>query len=245
MTVWCCFQQGDELVHLRRIEVEARGALARLDEARGSARLFHVGPEIEEDEVHVLNFVGAVAHELGGGHAGWDVSADAQAALVRFIDDDWHKLRLYRAVDLDLHIAEVGVVIDAGAGFFGRGGQDFDGAFVRAGAIDEVRPAPCAGRSARPLRYVYLSLPSSSMELPRSRDRGDAGGNIEEGVVGARDAGACPTGPGSSILPVPSMTCAPGARRLTALGLNTDDALAVHGDTLRGHGLRRRRNRRQ
>src|SRR4030095_374066 len=68
-----------------------------------------------------------------------DVTADAQTALVRFFNDYRHQLGLHGAVDLDLHVAEVGVVIDALPGFFGSGCENFYWTFKRSGTVNESR----------------------------------------------------------------------------------------------------------
>jgi len=120
-------QQRDELVHLRRVEVNACGALSRLGEAGGCARFGDIGHEVQEDEVHVLNFVGAVTHELLGNHAGRHVPADAQP--------------------------ELGLIIDALARLHRRGRQHLHRSFVRAGTVDEFREHS-AGRPVRPARYA-------------------------------------------------------------------------------------------
>jgi hypothetical protein len=70
-------QQRDEIIHWLRVQVQTGSALARLDEARRRARLFRVRHEVEEDEIHVLDLVSAVANKLIGDHAGWDVPAQA------------------------------------------------------------------------------------------------------------------------------------------------------------------------
>src|SRR5208283_3572503 len=56
----------------------------------------------------------------------------------RFFDNDGHKFRFHRAVNLDLHVAELGVLIDPLAGLFRRSGENFHRAFVRTGSIDEA-----------------------------------------------------------------------------------------------------------
>ena len=96
------------------------------------------------------------------------MSADPQAALVCLLDNDWHKFGLHRAVDLDLHIAEIGVVVDPLARLFGSRCQHLDRALIWAGTVDES-----GKHHARPnllaLSMCFAELPRSSMELPMSR----------------------------------------------------------------------------
>ena len=193
------FQQSDELVHLRRVQVDAGGALARLDEARGRARLGDVGHEVEEDEIHVLDFVGAVAHELFGCHARGHVAADAQSALVRLVDDDGHKFRLHRAVNLDLHVAEVGVVIDALPRFFRGRGEHFDGPLEGAGAVDQSGEYD-ARADLLALLDVLAKLANSSMEFPKSRPVVMPAAMSRKALSGSK-CWCMSHKPGSSILP--------------------------------------------
>ena len=69
-------------------------------------------------------------------------------------------------------------------------------------------------------------------------NRGDAGGDVKEGAVGAEMLMHVPQA-GKQHLAAPSMTCAPGRGWLAALGRDTDDSLAVNGDALCRHRLRR------
>jgi len=65
------------------------------------------------------------------------VTADTQSTLVRLLNDDGHEFRFHGAVDLDLHIAEVSVIIDALPGFLGSRCENLDRAFEWPGAVDE------------------------------------------------------------------------------------------------------------
>ena len=87
----------------------------------------------------MLNFVDAVTHKLLGNHAGRHVPADAQPELVGFVDDHGNEFGFDRAVDLDLHVPELGVIIDTLARLLWRGRQHLHRSFVGAGTVDESR----------------------------------------------------------------------------------------------------------
>ena len=176
-------EQCDEVVHLLRIQVERCAAFSGFGKARRGARLLHVGHEVEKDEVHVLDLVGSVAHELVGRHSRWDVAADAQAALVGFVDDDGNEFRLDRAVDLDLHIAEIGVVVNPLASLFRRGGKDFDRALIGAGTVDESGEYQAR---ANLLAAVDVLAQGGQIvdRVAKIANRGYSGSDVEERVVG-------------------------------------------------------------
>ena len=113
--------------------------LGDLDEAVAIARLldFRI-EEIELDEVEMLDFVGAAFDELLRRHERRHVSADAKAARVRAIGDDRHELGLDRRVDLDLHVAVVGVPVDVLDRFVGRVDAHLGRPGELAGAVDDA-----------------------------------------------------------------------------------------------------------
>jgi hypothetical protein len=98
------FEEGNKVVDLLRIQIEITAPIAWLDEARWCTRLLHIRHEVQEDEIHVLDFVSAAAHELFRDHPRRHVAAYAQTALVSFVGDDGHEFRLHRAVDFDLDV---------------------------------------------------------------------------------------------------------------------------------------------
>ncbi len=114
-------------------EVRSRpaAALGGFGEARDGVGVLDFGKEIQDEKIDVLNFVVAELDTLRGSHFGGDVSADAEAVLVGFVDDGGHELGRDRAVDFDLHVAEALVVVDGGAGFGFGGDENFGWTLVR------------------------------------------------------------------------------------------------------------------
>jgi len=106
------FQKGHEVVDLLRIQIEIATSLPRLDETCRCTCFLHIWHEVEEDEIHMLYFVGPIADELFRDHSGRHVAAHAQPALVSLLGDEGHQFGLHRAVDFYLYVAEVGIPID-------------------------------------------------------------------------------------------------------------------------------------
>src|SRR5215469_13746927 len=79
------------------------------------------------------------------------MSADAEATLVRFCNDYRHQLGLHRAVNLNLHITEVGIAIYPLARFFRRRRKNLNRPFVWTRSVDKSRQ-----HDARP--YLLASL---------------------------------------------------------------------------------------
>ena len=86
-------QQLDEGLHLRRIEIKLDTALGRFDQTRNCIGVLDVGEEIQDEEIDMLDFVVAELDTLRGSHFGRDVSADAEAIFVGFVDDGGHEAR--------------------------------------------------------------------------------------------------------------------------------------------------------
>ena len=63
--------------------------------------------------------------------------AHAHAVGVRHLDNLGQKLRFERTIDFDLNVAELGVVIDCGFGFFFGIGKNFGGTLIRTAAVNE------------------------------------------------------------------------------------------------------------
>src|SRR5262249_36508190 len=88
------FEEFHELCHAVRIEIERGATLAWNDETVRISRFFHLRPEIQHDEIDVLNFVRSCIYELLRNHRRRYMSAESHPALVRFGCDDGDKLRL-------------------------------------------------------------------------------------------------------------------------------------------------------
>ncbi len=178
---------------------------------RGAGVLDRVEQEVQEDEVLVLDLVGAVADELLRGHEGGDVPRHAHAVLVGGAREDRHQLRFDGAVDLELDVAVTGVGLHRGLRLPGGVHLVLDRRAVRAGAVDDAgqdHPGPDGGTVVEALLHgeqrVHL--------VAHVAHRGDAVGDVEEAV-----------GPAQVDVHVPQ----PG-----------QDGLAVEGDHLGavGHG---------
>src|SRR5216684_3435463 len=103
--------------------------------------------------------------------------------LVCLRDNHGHQLRLDRAVDLDLHVAEAGVVVNALASLLGRGGQYLDRPLKWSGAINESR-GDDAWANLRSLRNVGPQRREQVDGIPQITRRGHTGGDVEVGVQG-------------------------------------------------------------
>ena len=154
--------------------------LERPDEGR--PRLGDVPEEIEEDEVDVLDLVGAGPDELVREHRRGDVAAHPHAALVGVGDDHRHELRLDRAVDLDLRITERGVPGDRVVDFLLRVHENFRRTLVRPRAVHEA-----GGDHARTDFEARIEALAPGLQLVgvvgEVADGGDAGCDVQQSIV--------------------------------------------------------------
>jgi len=131
------FQKGDELLHLRGVQIKGSRPLARFGETGRRARFLDVGHEVQHDEIHMLDLVRTIPHKLFGNHSRRHVPADPQPAFVGFFRDHGNKLRLDRAVDFDLHIPKVGIMVHPIPSLVRSSRQNLHGPLKRTGAIDK------------------------------------------------------------------------------------------------------------
>src|SRR5208282_5059600 len=175
-------QQLDEGLDLGRSEVEAGSSFSGFDQSGDGVCVFDLGKEIQDEKIHVLNFVEAEIDALRGDHFGGNVSADAEAVFVGFVDDRGHEFGLDRAVDFDLHVAEAFVVVYGGASFgFGRD-QDFGGSVVGVGAVDDSGQDD-AGADFFSVDDALAAGEERVGVVGEVAYGGDSGGQIEEAVV--------------------------------------------------------------
>ena len=175
-------QKLDEGLDLGRGEVEAGCDFSGLGETGDGVGVFDFGEEVQDEKVDVLDLVIAEPDTLVGGHFGGNVSADAKAVLVGFVDDGGDEGRLDGAVDFDLHVAETFVVVDGGSGFGFGGDENFGGTLVGPGAVDD------AGEDDASADLLALGNALAAGEervgvIGEIADGGDSGGEVEEAVV--------------------------------------------------------------
>ena len=175
-------QQLDEGLNLRRVQVETGRNFAGLGQSGDGVRVFDFGKEIEHEKIDVLDFVVAESDTLGGGHFGGNVSADAQAVFVGFVDDGGNDGGRNGAVDFDLHVAEFFVVVDGGAGFGFGGDQNLGWTLIWAAAVDDA-----GDDDARADFFAVGDALAAGEErvgiVGEVADGGDSGGEIEQAVV--------------------------------------------------------------
>ena len=114
-------QEPHERAHLGGGQIQLTRAPRRLEEARRRPRVLHLGHEVEQEHVDVLDLVVPLLHRLLRNHERRDVSRDSQAPPVRLGRHHRNQLRLDRAVQLDLDEAVVGIPIHPAQRFLGRG----------------------------------------------------------------------------------------------------------------------------
>ena len=130
----------------------------------------------------MLDFVIAEFDTLRSGHLGRNMSADAQSVFVRLVDDRRHQSGLYRAVNLDLDVAQAHVVIYSGARFLFRGDQHLGGSLVRPAAINDS-----GQNDARADLLAFLNALAAGQQqvgiVTQVAHRRDAGGKIQQTIV--------------------------------------------------------------
>src|SRR5580704_15049078 len=127
----------------------------------------------------MLDFIDAVANELFGNHPRRHVSADAQAALVRFLHDHRHQFGFDGAINFDLDIPEVRVTIHTLAGFFRSSCKNFDGTLVWAGTVDEPSSNDPRANLGSTI-YFMAQLGQIIDRISQVANRGDSGGYVEK-----------------------------------------------------------------
>ena len=110
------------------------------------------------------------------------MSADAHAILVGFVDDGGNELGLDGAVDFDLHVAEVLVVVDGGAGFGFGGDENFGWSVEGAGAVDDSGEDD-AGADFFSVGDALAAGEERVGVVGQIADGGDSGGEVEQAVV--------------------------------------------------------------
>ena len=177
-------KQLDELAHCRRSQIQVPGAPGWLGEARGGARIFHVGHEVEHQEVGVLNLVVSEDYRLAGGQTCRDVPGYPQALLVRRLGEGSDQLRLERAVELDLHHSQGGVLVDPLAPRLFVRHQHLGGSLVRPRPVHEAGHDD-AGADLGPFLDALLARQELVDVVGQVADRGHARGEVQQPVVGA------------------------------------------------------------
>jgi hypothetical protein len=105
-------EQGEEVPHRRRVEVEVGGALRREVEPGQRAGIgLRRDEEVEQHLVDVLDFVVPLVHRLLSPHEGRNVPAHPEAPAVGISRGFPHQVLGKRVVDLDLGIAVLGVPV--------------------------------------------------------------------------------------------------------------------------------------
>ena len=139
-------------------------------ERAGVRRVLHVRHEVEEQEVDVLDLVVALAHRLLRPSCPlgmWPLTR--MPVLVCVLGDDGHQLRIERAVDLDLHVAELGVVVDRSARLLPRSTTSTLVGPAK-GPGPSMKPASSTrGPTASPESHSCFRSRSVSMSLAESR----------------------------------------------------------------------------
>src|SRR5579862_5842386 len=171
-------QKLDEIIYRLRLQVELGCVRSDRSEALRRACIFHLRrEEIQEDEVDVLNFVGAVFDELRRGDAVWNMAADAQSTSVRYLDDAGHEFRLERTVNLDLHISQIRVTVDRSFGLGLSVGIKSGRSLELAVAVDEASlPDPRTDR--RSVLPLILQMLEFTDVVSHVTDSGHAAGDV-------------------------------------------------------------------
>src|SRR5689334_12356409 len=102
---------------------------------------------------------------------------------MRLIDNDRYKLRFYRAVDFDLHITEIGVMVDALTRFFRSRRQYLDWPFIRSRTINESRHHDTRSNLLTRLN-VFPKLGQLVDRITQVANGCDTRSDVEIGIVG-------------------------------------------------------------
>jgi hypothetical protein len=177
-------QKADEVLDPLRCGIDLGGVRGDFGESQTTACVFNgIEHEIQENEIHVLDFVRAIFDELLCRHERRDVPAHAHAMVMSHLGYLGDKLGLDGAVDFHLHVAKLGVAVDVVFGFLFGICENLGGSLIGTAAIYEPG-FQHPGSDLRTIVEAALHGVQFVDVVSHIAHAGDAGSHVHQPIVG-------------------------------------------------------------